>query len=491
MKAILIASASLTLALILLAGGLSGIVSAASEPGPMDRIKLETGTTNEWNGGSYVAVNMTDGINYAWFGVVYGTEGHPAPITIVSANLRYLGGAQVVNEDGKTILNQVPIPVLTAFGQSLFALLEFDDTGYNVPILGNYGAGNGLFDFSGPTLWSGTGSFEPVYKYVDLKRAWTLSDVETNVNEQNHSKSFTFSLSAQDVPYAKVWDPELGAYRNGTAEDGVVENLEFRFHIDASAETVTKSVPFYQVTLTDGHVTSSEEITPRNFTSTNVQCGIKYDHIIQGWDSFEGATDPKLMLENVVAFAMVVPEIVEEWYNAQFVKQNIKDGDGSMAYTVDGATQVVKEQEELPKQSVQVMSNTEISSQDNWERIGGLSWASNVTVDGQQEQMLYQIHVGDEGVLPIGKGADGGHLKLLVLLGGYIYPMGMDVVHDPSVFAEAFQISDHELRTFVVVMLVGVVVVCLAMLLALLMIRRMNRKGRDKFEYRSPPAYRP
>ncbi|HUL38822.1 MAG TPA: hypothetical protein VLU38_00890, partial [Methanomassiliicoccales archaeon] len=236
---------------------------------------------------------------------------------------------------------------------------------------------------------------------------------------------------------------------------------------------------------------SSEEITPRNFTSTNVQCGIKYDHIIQGWDSFEGATDPKLMLENVVAFAMVVPEIVEEWYNAQFVKQNIKDGDGSMAYTVDGATQVVKEQEELPKQSVQVMSNTEISSQDNWERIGGLSWASNVTVDGQQEQMLYQIHVGDEGVLPIGKGADGGHLKLLVLLGGYIYPMGMDVVHDPSVFAEAFQISDHELRTFVVVMLVGVVVVCLAMLLALLMIRRMNRKGRDKFEYRSPPAYRP
>jgi len=492
MKTTLIASASLMLALVLLTGGLSGVVSAASEPDPMDRIKLETGSTNEWNGGDYVAVNMTDGMNYAWFGVIYGTEEHPAPITIVSANLRYLGGAQVVNEDGQTVLNQVPIPVLTAFGQSLFALLEFDDTGYEVPVLGSYGAGNGLFDFSGPTLWSGQGSFEPVYKYVDLTRAWTLSEIETKVDDLNHSKSFAFSLSAQDVLYAKVWDPELGTYRNGTEADGVVENLEFRFHIDASAEVMTKAVPFYKVTIKDGHVTASEEIAPRNFTATNVQCGVKYDHVIQGWDAYEGAGDPKLMLENVVAFGMIVPEIVEEWYNAQFVRQNIENGDGALEYTVDGATKVVKEQDDLPRQSIQVMSNTEISSKDNWERCGQLTWVSNVTVDGSEEQMHYQIHVGDKGNVLIGQNAEGhdGHLKLLVILGGYIYPMGVDVMHDPSVFAEAFQISDDALRTFVVIMLVGVVVVCSAMLLALLLIRRMNRKGSDKFNYRSPPGYK-
>ena len=493
MKATLIASASLTLAIVLLIGGMSGIVSAAGEPDPMDRIKLETGTTNEWNGGDYVAINMTDGINYAWFGVIYGTEDHPAPITIVSANLRYLGGAQVVNEDGRTVLNQIPIPVLTAFGQSLFALLEFDDTGYQVPILGGYGADNGLFDFSGPTLWSGEGSFEPVYKYVDLSRAWSLSDITTEVDGLNHSKSFSFSLSAKDVLYAKVWDPMLGAYRNGTEADGVVENLEFRFHIDASAEVVTKSVPFYKVTIVDGHVTASEEIAPRNFTATNVQCGIKYDHIIQGWDAYEDASSPRLMLENVVAFAMVVPEIVEEWYNAQFVQDNIEGGDGSLEYAAEGSTNVVKEQDDLPKQSVQVMSNTAISSKDNWERCGSLTWVSNVTVDGSEEQMYYQVHVGDKGNLLLGQNANGhdGHLKLLVMLGGYIYPMGMDVAHDPSVFAEAFQISDKALQTIVAFMIIGLVVVCSAMLLALMLIRRMNRKGKEKFNYRAPPGYKP
>jgi hypothetical protein len=493
MKATLIASASLMLSILLLIGGLSGFVSAASGPDPMDRIKLETGTTNEWNGGDYVAVNMTDGTNFAWFGVVYGTEDRPGPITIVSANLRYLGGAQVVNQNNKTIANQVPIPVLTAFGQSLIALLEFDDTGYDVPILGNYGAGNGLFDFSGPTLWSGLGSFEPVYKYVDLKQAWTLSEIETVVDEANQSKSFTFSLSAHDVLYAKVWDPELGNYRNGTTEDGVVENLEFRFHIDASAEMVTRSVPFYKVQLVNGHVTSSEEIAPRNFTSTNVQCGVKYDHVIEGWDAYPGAQDSKLMLENAVLFAMVVPEIVEEWYNAQFVKQSIHDGDGTLEYTTEGATNLVKEQDDLPAQSVKVMSNTAITSMDNWERCGQLTWVSNVSVDGNEEQMHYQIHVGDKSISTLGgDGADhDGHLKLLVVLGGYIYPMGAEVVHDPSMFAEAFQISDQTLKTVVVILLIGVVVVCSAMLLALFLIRRMNRKGNEKFNYRSPPGYKP
>ena len=493
MKATLIATASLTFVVMLLIGGMSGIVSAASEPDPMERIKLETGHTNEWNGGDYVAVNMTDGINYAWFAVVYGTEEHPAPITIVSANLRYLGGAQVVNEDGQTILNQVPIPVLTVFGQSLFALLEFDDTGYNVPLLGSYGAGNGLFDFSGPTIWSGEGSFEPVYKYVDLTRAWNLSEIETFVDEEMQSKSYSFSLSAENVLYAKVWDADLGNYRNGTEEDGVLEKLEFRFHIDASAEVVTKAVPFYKVTVANGHVTESEEIAPRNFTATNVQCGVKYDHIIEGWDAYEGAVDPKLMLENVVVFAMVVPEIVEEWYNAQFVQQNIENGDGAVEYTAAGETRVVKEQDELPRQSVRVMSNTEIASMDNWERCGRLTWVSNVTVDGRNESMYYQIHVGDKGNFLLGENAGGhdGHMKLLVILGGYIYPMGSSVNHDPSVFAEALQISDDTLKTIFFVLIIGVVVVCLALLLALLLIRRVSRRDNEKFNYRSPPEYKP
>jgi hypothetical protein len=184
---------------------------------------------------------------------------------------------------------------------------------------------------------------------------------------------------------------------------------------------------------------------------------------------------------------------VEEWYNAQFVQDNIQNGDGSLEYTTDGAMNVVKDQDDLPKQSVQVMSNTAITSQDNWERCGQLTWVSNVTVDGEERQMRYQVHVGDKANLLLGQDLNShdGHLKLLVVLGGYIYPMGSDVMHDPSVFAEALQISDDTLRTVVLVLLVGVVVVCLGLLIALLLIRRLNKREHDKFNYRSPPGYRP
>jgi nitrate reductase gamma subunit len=69
--------------------------------------------------------------------------------------------------------------------------------------------------------------------------------------------------------------------------------------------------------------------------------------------------------------------------------------------------------------------------------------------------------------------------------------MGSSVNHDPSVFAEALQISDDTLKTIFFVLIVGVVVVCLALLLALLLIRRVSRRDNEKFNYRSPPEYKP
>ncbi|MDD1769811.1 MAG: hypothetical protein LUO79_01875 [Methanomassiliicoccales archaeon] len=489
MKATYIGIASFMVVALLVTGGLGGAVSAASGPDSGSRIRLETGHTSDWDGGGYVAVNMTDGTNLAWFGVVYGTEEHPAPITIASMTLRYLGGAQVVDDNGRTLLNQIPIPVVTAFGQSLIGVFEFDDVGYNVPILGTYGAGNGLYDFSGPNLWSGAGSFEPVYKYVDMKRAWTLTEIQTTTDEVNHSVSFDFSLYATNVTYAKVWDPALNQYRNGILADGVVERLEFRFHIVASEQMVTTSVPFYQVTLNGGHVTGSKEIAPRNFTASHVDCGIKYDHIIQGWDAYPNATAPRLMLENAVVFAVGIPDIVQEWYNAQYVKTHVQDGAGLIEYQTDEGTQTVRDQSDLPERSTKVLTNTEIHSMDNWERVGTLSWVSNVTVDGQEKEMYYQIHVGAAGVIPTPK--HDMDVKAIIILGGYVYPMGTDVVHDPSFASDVFQLNITDgLQALVFVLAIGAMVIVGCMIVALVVIRKHNRRGNDKFTYRQPPEYK-
>ncbi|HTY47895.1 MAG TPA: hypothetical protein VMB46_09570 [Methanomassiliicoccales archaeon] len=485
MKATYIGIMALAVVAVMLTAAMGGAVSAASAPSSADRIRLETGHTNEWNGGDYVAINMTDGVNFAWFGVIYGTQEHPAPITLVSTTLRYLGGAEVVGPNGNTIANQVPIPILTAFGQSLFALLEFDDVGYNVPLLGNYGAGNGLFDFSGPNLWSGVGSSEPVYKYVDLNRSWTLSPITEHDSGVN--KSFEFSLYALNVTYAKVWDPVAKSYRAGTPSDGVVEKIEFRFHIDATQETVTAAVPFYRVTVNDGHVVGSEQIAPRNFTANHVDCGIKYDHIIEGWDPYPGAVSPRLMLENVVAFGVFIPKAVEEWYNAQFVNQHIPNAAHIDYVTANGSAEVA-DQGQLPAKSIKLLSNTQISSMDNWARVGSLTWVSNVTVDGKNESMYYQIQAGGKDIL---KGENGGKVRALLILGGFIYPMGTNITHDPQFTGEAFQLNLNEgLKALFFVLIVGVVFIAACMITALFLIRRQNRRTNEKFDYRPPPGFR-
>jgi len=77
-----------------------------------------------------------------------------------------------------------------------------------------------------------------------------------------------------------------------------------------------------------------------------------------------------------------------------------------------------------------------------------------------------------------------------VVLGGYIYPMGTDVYHDPSFFGEAFQMDIDGLKVLIILLVVGVAVVGAGMVVILMIIRHLNKKGRQKFDYRTPPEYR-
>jgi hypothetical protein len=186
----LLASVSaVILASLFLFSGLAGVTSAASETDPLERITLEQGTSDAFGGSRYVAVNMTKDDSAAWFGVLYGTEENPAPITLVGAYVRYLGGAEVRDENGGMIVPAVPIPVVTVFAQCLGAIVEFNDTGYAFDGE-RVGAGNGLYDFLGNRSLSNFGilTTEPIYKLVNLSRAWELSDIEEIVDEANQTK---------------------------------------------------------------------------------------------------------------------------------------------------------------------------------------------------------------------------------------------------------------------------------------------------------------
>ncbi len=495
MQSKFVSISALTLVTLLLFGGMASVVGAAPIEDQLDRIQLQQGATKEFGGGNFVAINMTQGDNAAWFGVLYGTMENPAPITLVGAYVRYLGGAEVTDENGGMMLPAVPIPVLTVFFQQLDALIEFNDTGYISQNLTRLGAENALFDFAGNRSMDnfGINSCEPVYKVLELKQGWQLSEIKETVDVENSSKHYEFSLSAQDLLYSKVFDNKEGSRnpdgsRAGTVEDGMVENLEFDFHVDAVAQTMTADVPWYQVSVnSQNQIIDSKQVESRTYTGVSVNAAFKYDQIIEGWDYDSQSSTSKLMLENIVFFGTFVPSIVQQWIDAQFIGKSIPNGDGSVSYRPYGKDQ---DSSAIPEESTKVAKN-KIEFKDNWQRVGTLEWISNVTVDGHDDIMYYQIHAGSrlDGDTLWAQSKEG-EVKGLVAVGGYIYPAGSNIMHDPTFASSTFlaQINGKEAGIILLLLMMGAVIACVSAVVVVSIFHRKSR--RSEFRYDIPPQYR-
>jgi hypothetical protein len=294
--------------------------------------------------------------------------------------------------------------------------------------------------------------------------------------------------------YSKVWDDQpatnADGSRAGTIKDGVVAKGEFVFHIDASAKQMEASVPWYAVKINgNNQIISSEQVEAKNYTGTAVDAEFKYDHIIKGWDYTAQSNSSKLMLENIVFMGTFIPEIVQKWVSAQFLGSSISNGAGTMLFEAAGTNATMSD---VPEQSTKVAKN-KIEYRDNWQRVGRLTWVSNVTVDGVEDQMFYQVHAGDS----IDKVRDferpkGGEVRGIAVIGGYIYPAGEDIVHDPTFEAGAFQLNIvGEINPVVVLLLlIAVVAVCGISMVTVVALRRRSREKNDKYQYQVPPGYR-
>jgi hypothetical protein len=480
-------------ALLMLSVGLAGIASAESETDVLKGVTLEQGIADDFEGGNFVAINLNDETTPAWFGVVYGTEDSPAPITLVGIYVRYLGGAEIRDASGGMMIPAVPIPVVTVFAQSLLHLIEFNDTGYPI---GNerVGADNGMFDFLGKRSLSAFHpmSFEPIYKTLDLTTAWDLSEILEIEDPANGSKNFEFSLSSQNLTYSKIWDEgpaeNSDGSRSGTTEDGLVENVEFRFHVEANVKDITADVPWYRVTIDDGNnIVSSEEVESRTYSGTYVSASFKYDHIIDGWDYTSRSNTSKLMLENLLFFGTFVPDVVQEWIDAQFIDE-VDGGSGVMEYQTEDGEMTAETSDDIPEESILLLNN-KIVFRDNWERCGTLSWVSNVTVDGEEKEMYYQIHAGSAEDMRGDN--DDGNVKAIAILGGYIYPAGENIYHDPTFEATSLMLDiSMGFQPLIVLLIIGATIACVIPIGALMLMRRKTRRMDERFAYEVPPGYR-
>lgn len=470
--------------------GSVGAGLAQAEPSEIDRhVRLELGTTTEFGGGDYVALNMTQNDTLAFFGVVYGTEEDPNAVILVSAYVAYLGAAEIRDENGG-IMATVPIPVLRVYAQGLGLLIEFNDTGFPSS-QGRIGANNGVFDFaksSDDMMDFDIRATEPIYKAVSLERAWERSEVvETSNVEDGSAKEWTFTLTARDVLYDRIWDRQPGFFddgsRPGTPEDGVVEEISFIFHVGARVDEVGVMVPFYRVTIDDNMtILDSEEIDPRPYEGVSLSADFKYDHVVKGWDFTAKSETSKLMLESLVIFGTFIPGPVNQWLDAQFVEGYVEDGTGvAELETFTGGAIDVESNDDIPQEAT-ILTKDSITFRDNWRKNGELTWVSNVTVDQEEKEMYYQIHAGTSGLRIANEKDD--KFRGVVLVGGYIYPAGSDIFHDPSYSVQAILVDVRGEFSLAPLLFLGMAsVAALSIIGVALHMRRRSKRQRI------PPAF--
>jgi hypothetical protein len=332
------------------------------------------------------------------------------------------------------------IPVLTVYIHKLAALIEFSDTGYLTWENELIGADNGLFDFKntgdGVTDF-GVASVEPVHKIIDLNRSWKLSEITEIETVGSNEVEYEFTLNAQDVLYDKIWDNQPGVNsdgsRPGTPEDGNVSEIAFTFHLGTVIDEFNVSVPWYRVTYGDEGIIDSQEVDPKVYEGTSLTTEFKFDHWINGWDY--QSKDNLLMLETVTAFGTFIPNIVRDWLDVQFVNETVEEPiTVAEIETFTGGEADMMETDCIPD-GAHRLSKDSIIFKDNWQKVGEMTWVSNVTVDGQEDDMHFQIHAGENLHWPAED--DNGYVNGIIFIGGYIYPMGHDVFHDPAYTAHA------------------------------------------------------
>lgn len=477
-----------------------------------DYLFLETGTREKpeddnWDQGDYVAINMTKNGALSWFGVIYGTEEDPNGILIFCAYIRFLGAAEVYEANGN-FLGRYPIPIITVFGQRLHVLFEYKDDGrFTTPIPGTWDdhpeyAGNGVFDFvkrdDDPGIWAVSDQHETVTKAINLNRAWTRSTVtETSDPEDTTTKSWDFSLTAEDVEYGI--ENEKGELILSDPEN-ILEKIEFTFHVTANVDEVNiTGVPWYEVTVDTGNhksVIDSEIVETKDYVGHSVTADFKFDHLIEGWDYSGG---DGLVLINHGFFANGIPEKVADWLGEQFLYK-VKGGGEAVYEAFDpGQEDAVKavvsngtQDEDANGDGIvdpKIVSKDMITFKDNWQNIGELTWVSDAEIDGESGEVKYQVHGGQKFNEEFEK--KDGEIRGFIIQGGYIYPAGNNIYHDPSLVAIAllFQVVDYALNLLPGNIVGGQLLVALIAAVVVGATVTVKKRRRKKLESQKPPVY--
>ncbi len=407
-------------------------------------IKVTKERITTWLGeGDFIGIRNQD--RDAMIGVLFGTQENPNYIYIISVWTRYLGVGDVYDEDGKLLKKGHPIPVRTMFAQRFGNIFEFDDTD-----------GDGIFDSRKKAGSSDENEArEPVFKRASLYTSWTPSEVSKKETGAG-TKEWSFSLTATSIKYRKPFGV-MQVDRDRSLDE---VSLTFHLYVDVENESYG-SVPFFKIGVAktganEYDVRSSELIEDRTYSGTKVDARFKYDHAITGWDLSSGNTSHSLMMSTRILFANAVSSEEGPWLKNDHEEllsgvkaggcASFEDATGSCELSMDSSgeeTGGADEGGDIPRdenEKPRIIKKNKLDFRDNWQNVGGLSWVSDCTVDGEVEDMSFQVYGGMRFTKTI---AGKGTMRGFWVIGGFSYPGGSDIYHDPEFATKAINLRSN------------------------------------------------
>jgi len=432
-------------------------------------------------GGEFVGVVSGDGTSM--LGLLYGTEDNPNHVYLVSVYTRYLGRADVYDSSGDLVKKGRPIPVRTIYAQRFDTIYEFFDQDHDGMFDPSRESATRQNDTSDEEASSEVATREPVYKKAVLKTSWRLSELSSE--RSGDTLRWSLKLTSRPIPYvAPLLESRLDRYN-------VVDRVELTFSFNLSIGEVEKEVPNYEVHLgsaENGYSMTSTLLGNRTVKGKEFDLSVKYDQLIEGWDFFRLNRDPGLLMSTELIFATGVNE--HDW-----LKKDVVDGmeEKEVRYRTDKEERRLREEDSLSYEgskgvlyegvgTPKAAEENGLSVFDQWANIGRLRWVSDVEVDGERERMYFQVYYSRRiPMMDIG----GAQLKGMGVMGGFSYPGGKRIFHDPTFETSMFLIeekNDEDIRVRPLLIIASVAVFIVIVTAVVTSLIALDKRAKDDLD---------
>ncbi|HID74329.1 MAG TPA: hypothetical protein EYP43_04685, partial [Thermoplasmata archaeon] len=236
------------------------------------------GPTDQMDGTVVGGMNFTTvSVGNALFGIRYGTEAHPGPITIFARYPRFLGVAEIVDPQGVD-LGRRAIRAEAYMVHRIDALIEFTDLN-----------GNGLWDVNDPCMTVATGlRAEPTAGHALLATAW---DLEMREHTERGTEVHIFTLTATDVP--------VTTFAAARSRERRVDRIVIEITLRIARSTAEDAIPIYTVHIDPAtHGVESVRLRgERRVTAEHMTGRFKYNVTIDNWSAASGGNSLILLTD--------------------------------------------------------------------------------------------------------------------------------------------------------------------------------------------------